>query len=51
MQRIIKMILRLEEIPRPDHAADALGAALCHYYISRTTAKIFPRGTEWGEEW
>lgn len=50
MQRMVQMILRLQEVPRPDHAADALAAALCHYYISRTTCKLEYKGARWGEE-
>jgi len=29
VQELVRIILGLEEIPRPDHAADALGAAIC----------------------
>ncbi len=29
VQELVKLILGLSEIPRPDHAADALGAAIC----------------------
>jgi crossover junction endodeoxyribonuclease RuvC len=29
VQEMIRVILGLREVPRPDHAADALGAALC----------------------
>ena len=29
VQEMAKIILSLEEIPKPDHAADALGAAIC----------------------
>ena len=29
VQELIKLILGLKEIPKPDHAADALGAAVC----------------------
>jgi crossover junction endodeoxyribonuclease RuvC len=29
VQDMVRFILGLEEIPRPDHAADALGAAVC----------------------
>ena len=29
IQEMVKLILGLEEIPKPDHAADALGAAIC----------------------
>ena len=30
IQRMVKAILHLEEIPTPDHAADALAVAICH---------------------
>lgn len=30
MQRMVQRILQLAELPRPDHAADALGIAICH---------------------
>ncbi|MEG3068613.1 MAG: crossover junction endodeoxyribonuclease RuvC [Syntrophaceticus schinkii] len=50
MQRMVQMTLRLQEVPQPDHAADALAAALCHYYIFRTTSKLGHRGSKWGEE-
>lgn len=30
VQEMLKLILGLGEIPRPDHAADALAAAVCH---------------------
>ncbi len=30
MQRMVKMLLGLEDIPKPDDAADALAVALCH---------------------
>ncbi|MCL2066678.1 MAG: crossover junction endodeoxyribonuclease RuvC [Treponema sp.] len=29
IQQMVKLILGLDEIPKPDHAADALGAAIC----------------------
>jgi crossover junction endodeoxyribonuclease RuvC len=29
VQEMIRLILNLEAVPRPDHAADALGAAVC----------------------
>ena len=29
IQEMVRLILALEEIPKPDHAADALGAAIC----------------------
>ena len=35
MQEMIKILLRLDEIPTPDDAADALSIALCHIHILR----------------
>jgi crossover junction endodeoxyribonuclease RuvC len=35
MQTMVQMILGLEQIPRPDDAADALAVAICHVYASR----------------
>ena len=44
MQRMVQMTLRLQKVQRPDHAADALAAAICHYYIFRTTSKLEYQG-------
>ena len=30
VQTMVKLLLKLKEIPKPDDAADALGAAICH---------------------
>jgi crossover junction endodeoxyribonuclease RuvC len=30
VQRMVKTILALEQVPRPNHAADALAVAICH---------------------
>ncbi len=30
VQRMVKSLLSLKELPRPDHAADALAVAICH---------------------
>jgi crossover junction endodeoxyribonuclease RuvC len=30
VQEMVKILLKLDEIPRPDHAADALALAICH---------------------
>ncbi len=30
VQEMVKLLLRLKEIPHPDHAADALALAICH---------------------
>jgi len=32
MQQMVKMLLSLKEIPRPDDAADALAVAICHIH-------------------
>ena len=34
VQEMVRIILGLEEIPKPDHAADALGAAICAAHAS-----------------
>ncbi len=31
VQELVRILLGLESVPRPDHAADALAAAICHY--------------------
>jgi crossover junction endodeoxyribonuclease RuvC len=30
VQRLVGVVLGMEEIPGPDHAADALAVAICH---------------------
>jgi crossover junction endodeoxyribonuclease RuvC len=35
MQTMVKMLLKLESIPRPDDAADALAVAICHLHSVR----------------
>lgn len=35
VQQMVKAILSLEDIPRPDDAADALAIAICHTHSSR----------------
>jgi crossover junction endodeoxyribonuclease RuvC len=32
VQQMVKMLLGLKEIPRPDDAADALAVAICHIH-------------------
>lgn len=34
MQQMVKILLNLKDIPRPDDAADALAAAICHAHTS-----------------
>lgn len=36
MQRMINLHLNLPRPPKPDDAADALGAAMCHFYSKRS---------------
>jgi len=35
MQKMLKILLGLKDIPRPDDAADALAVALCHLHSQR----------------
>ena len=30
VQRMVQTLLMLQELPKPDHAADALAVAICH---------------------
>ena len=39
VQQMVKVLLGLEEIPKPDHAADALAAALCHLHQATPLAQ------------
>jgi crossover junction endodeoxyribonuclease RuvC len=36
VQEMVRALLSLAEIPRPDDAADALAVALCHFHSART---------------
>jgi crossover junction endodeoxyribonuclease RuvC len=38
VQEMVRLILGLKDIPRPDHAADALAAAICHANTARFPA-------------
>jgi len=38
MQRMVRAILDLLEVPRPDDAADALAVAICHLHSMRMKA-------------
>ncbi len=40
MQQMVRMLLALDDIPRPDDAADALAVALCHAQSSRYQAML-----------
>jgi crossover junction endodeoxyribonuclease RuvC len=37
VQQMIKLLLSLDQIPKPDDAADALAVALCHLHSARIT--------------
>jgi crossover junction endodeoxyribonuclease RuvC len=37
MQRVMQQELRLPKLPEPHDVADALAAALCHYYTHKTS--------------
>lgn len=45
VQLMVKAVLGLKEIPRPDHAADALATALCHLHGLRPLRQL-ARATE-----
>jgi crossover junction endodeoxyribonuclease RuvC len=40
VQEMCRLLLRLDKIPRPDHAADALAAAVCFCNTSATTGRL-----------
>ena len=46
VQEMVRIILALKEIPKPDHAADALGAAICaaNYAAYNAKAAKIPKG-------
>jgi crossover junction endodeoxyribonuclease RuvC len=35
---MVRLLLGLGEVPRPDDAADALAVAICHLHSARLTA-------------
>ena len=48
VQEMVRIILALKDIPKPDHAADALGAAICaaNYAAYNAKASKIPRGSK-----
>jgi crossover junction endodeoxyribonuclease RuvC len=40
MQLMVRQLLRMNELPQPDDAADALAVAICHAHVSRTLDRI-----------
>ena len=41
VQHMVKALLKLDQIPQPDDAADALAIAICHLHHQRVHALIF----------
>lgn len=47
MQAMVRRLLKLKELPRPDDAADALAVALCHLLKERSGLRAYaPQGTK-----
>jgi crossover junction endodeoxyribonuclease RuvC len=40
VQELVRRLVGLDEYPKPDHAADALAAAICCYHILQTEQRI-----------
>ena len=40
VQEMCRILLKLDKVPRPDHAADALAAAVCYCNTNSTTGKF-----------
>jgi crossover junction endodeoxyribonuclease RuvC len=40
MQQMVKTLLRLDTLPQPADAADALAAAICHLHTQRFNARV-----------
>jgi len=40
VQRMVQNLLEMDDLPRPDDAADALAVAICHYYVSKLERRI-----------
>jgi crossover junction endodeoxyribonuclease RuvC len=40
MMEMVRVLLRLPEAPHPDHAADALGVAICHANTNRVQESV-----------
>ncbi len=38
VQELVRLLLRLDAVPQPDDAADALAIAICHVHSARMTA-------------
>ncbi len=40
VQRMVQGLLSLADLPRPDHAADALAVAICHHYSAQFAGAV-----------
>ena len=40
VQELVRILLRLPELPRPSHAADALATAICHFSVLQAQQRI-----------
>jgi len=40
VQQMVKVLLRLPELPQPDDAADALAVAICHHHSAKMREQI-----------
>jgi crossover junction endodeoxyribonuclease RuvC len=40
VQQMVKVLLGLPKVPKPDHAADALGVAICHAHSAKTNKLV-----------
>lgn len=40
VQEMVRMLLQLDEVPKPDDAADAVAVAVCHIHSARMAALI-----------
>lgn len=40
MQQMVRLLLHLEDIPKPDDAADALAVAICHAHSFSTALRV-----------
>jgi len=40
VQQMVRVLLNLEQVPRPDDAADALAVAICHAHSGNRSAAL-----------
>jgi crossover junction endodeoxyribonuclease RuvC len=44
VQQMVQLLLRLEEVPQPDDAADAIAVAVCHLHSARLVDLLTQQG-------